>query len=41
MIGIIGGAIIFCGSFITKKMAFHPDVRITAAKRASDIRTWS
>jgi len=31
---IISGAVVFCGGFITKKLAFHPDVRITASKRA-------
>lgn len=35
VIGIIGGALVFCGTFITRKLAIHPDVRITASKRAA------
>ncbi|TFJ88048.1 hypothetical protein NSK_000402 [Nannochloropsis salina CCMP1776] len=40
VIGIIGGALVFCGSFISNKIMFHPDVRITPSKRNADIRDW-
>ena len=34
------GAVVFCGGFIARKVVFHPDVRVTAAKRHAVIREW-